>query len=129
MTIIDKNGIEFFERELIEDTNRQLMILEKAGRNNTLGLARLRLYEEKAHIRNHFKEADPNLGAFLSNCPAHALFGPSEIGSSVLAWEEKEGLRHSVFWRIDASLAWEEKKPPAIRLTKEGELRKRINIA
>lgn len=132
MTILDHKGISFFQKELLEETNRQLAFFETDPPAEVAAreMGRLRLYEERAKIRRHFFICEENLGAYDTNHPQHGLLGKLEgnPGSACLIWLEFEGLRHSIKTSVENDLTWMENRPPEARLTSKGIFKKKMRL-
>lgn len=123
MNILDTAGLNFFRREMLEETNQQIRLFEAQRHSNLQELGRIRLYEERAKITRHFDSCDKTIGVYLNNRLHQALLGRVETGvhSLSLTWEEQESLRHSLSSHTHSDLLWEKNnKPPKVLLTPEG---------
>lgn len=125
MIRLDKNGVQFFKRDLLEETNRQLEMFEKTAPPEIAQreFGRLRLYDDRMKIERHFLITRQDLGAYEDSHPFHGLIGPLDggSGSACLIWKELEGLRHSLSARVEENLVWKDQEPPEARLSVRGE--------
>jgi hypothetical protein len=127
MEILDKSSLEFFKRELLEETEKKLRLFE-IGNINSNELGRIRLYEEKSRINAYFKLLDDKVGLLLINNPAQGLLGKirESIESAGLTWKEIEGTRYDLFDSCHPEITWEQwektQVPPKVRLTESGKI-------
>lgn len=129
-TILDEQGVAFFRKELLEETDKQISQFELASEGvSQRELGRIRLYEERAKIRRHFEICDSEIGAFLNNAQNHGLLGKlkQDVTSAGLTWKEIEGMRHSLQGLLLPDLNWQNNQPPKSRLTEQGQIVKKIN--
>jgi hypothetical protein len=127
MNLLDKSGLEFFRKDMMDETNQQIRLFETQSHGKYQELGRIRLYEERSKITRHFESCDKNIGVFLSHHPTQALLGRIETGehSLSLAWKELDSIRHSLEADNHPNLIWEKKTiPPKVRLTASGEILK-----
>jgi hypothetical protein len=126
MNKLDKNGIRFFRRELLDETNRQLELFETSAPKEIASreFGRIKLYDDRHKIERHFVITSTEVGGYETNHPFHALLGPLEgsPGSSILVWKEIEGIRHELNAEIQTQTVWKETTPPEVRLTLTGEV-------
>lgn len=129
--LLDNEGVEFFRKSLVEDTESQIRLLE-SSRNieGKLEFGRVRLYEERSIIERHFNRSLNDRGLFLQTDPSYALVLMVKSGnhSSLLTWRELEGLRHSMAGLVRADLEWKNEQPPNARLTEGGKVTKKVEI-
>lgn len=122
MTILTQQGIEFFERELLEECRKHIRayeLLANDEESHTLELGRIRLYEERARIRKHFESSERTLAGYMSVGINHGLLGRLKLQdtSSALYWKEKEGIRFNIITELEDDLKWKNNKPPKVHLT------------
>lgn len=132
MNLLNKEGMEFFENELLTETEKQLKFFEKqrTARNEELG--RIRLYEERVLIKGYFNLCEKEVGLLLTNKSCQAILGKikNTLESASLGWKEQEGVRYDIAESCHPEITWEnyEKNgaPPKARLTSNGEIVKRL---
>ena len=127
MNILDKPALEFFHKDMLEETNQNIRIFEGQSHGKFHELGRIRLYEERSKITKHFESCDKNIGIFLSHHPTQTLLGRIETGqhSLSLSWKEMESIRHSIDAQTHPKILWINPSiPPKVRLTADGEVLK-----
>jgi hypothetical protein len=130
MNIITQASIEFFYRELLQETNDQIRIFEAQPTSNYPEMGRIRLYEERAKIHKHFELCDKTIALFLTNHLHQALVGRVETKNHChsLTWEEQESMRHSLETELHTDIIWEkDSKPPKVSLTSNGTVTKKFS--
>ena len=136
MNILDKSGVEFFQKQLLAGNDRALALFEMTGvgRGGSVEeMGRIGLYEERMTIKEHFDACDEDLGVFMSNHPQNALLGRKRSTriSQALHWQEMEGIRFDIRRHHYGDLEWtgeESRTPPRARLTSKGEITKRPSL-
>lgn len=127
MTILQKQALDFFQRDLLQEINQQIRIFESQPTSSNLELGRIRLYDERSKISTHFSLCSEEAAAYLTNHLSHAILGRvrGEKTSNSLSWQEKESVRHSLENQHHLDLLWDNPNlPPNALLTKEGEIKK-----
>jgi len=130
MNILDEEGIAFFKRELLAETERQLRLFESQTNPLQEEFGRIKLYDDRTKITRHFTICTPDIGAFLSNHPSHGLLGKlhEDVTTASLVWKEQEGLRHSLMETLHPDLPWNKNgEPPKARLTESGKITKKLS--
>jgi len=125
--ILDEPSLEFFEEELLRETEKKLRLFE-IGNLHSNEMGRIRLYEERSKITSYFKLLDKSVGLLLINNPSQGLLGKvkESLESVGLTWKEIEGTRFDLFDSCYPEITWEDwkenKNPPKVRLTETGKI-------
>ena len=127
MNLLVRNALEFFRRDMLQETNQQIRLFEAQSHSKLTELGRIRLYEERSKITKHFDSCDKNIGVFLTCHPVQALLGRISHGqqSHSLSWMELQSIRHSLEAHLHSDLLWDNpNEPPKVCLTNEGKIEK-----
>lgn len=142
MNVLNEEGMEFFENELLSETEKQLKFFERSTNNKGFGqenkkseeLGRVRLYEERVLIKGYFTLCEKEVGLLLTNQNCQAILGKikNTIESASLGWKEQEGIRYDISETCHPEITWEnyekDGSPPKARLTSKGEVVKRLLV-
>jgi len=134
MNMLDKEGMEFFEKELISETEKQLKFFESTRYQRNEELGRTRLYEERMLIKSYFTLCEKDIGILLINQNCQAILGKIKetIESASLGWKETEGVRYDISETCHPEITWESYEKngslPKARLTSRGEVVKRLVV-
>jgi len=149
MKLLQKEEVEKIKKELLLDTEKKIKLFEATTHNFfNEDLGRIKLYDDRVRIKTHFEIVDNNEEIFLSQRPSYALVGKiieiSNIDKNLyevedsekkeqnpkypvasLTWKEQDNIKYSIIDEIHPEIKWGENKPPKLRLTEEGKIKKR----
>lgn len=134
MNVLNKTGMEFFESELLSETEKQLRFFERVNSSRNEELGRTRLYEERTLIKGYFSLCEKEIGLLLTNDNCQAILGRirNTIESASLGWKEQEGMRYDMSETCHPEISWENYEKngslPKARLTSKGEVVKRLVV-
>jgi hypothetical protein len=134
MNVLNKEGMEFFENELLSETEKQLKFFERATQSRNEELGRTRLYEERVLIKGYFSLCEKEIGVLLINQNCQAILGRirNTVESASLGWKEQEGIRYDIAESCHPEITWENYEKdgslPKARLTSKGEVVKRLIV-
>lgn len=134
MNILNKEGMEFFETELLSETEKQLRFFERSNAYKNEEMGRTRLYEERILIKGYFSLCEKEVGLLLINQNCQAILGriKDTIESASLGWVEQEGIRYNISETCHPEITWDNYEKdgtvPKARLTSKGEVVKRLIV-
>jgi hypothetical protein len=134
MNVLNKEGMEFFENELLSETEKQLRFFERSTSHKNEELGRTRLYEERILIKGYFSLCEKEIGVLLINQNCQAILGRirDTIESASLGWKEQEGIRYDIAESCHPEITWDNYEKdgsiPKARLTSRGEIVKRLIV-